>query len=147
MAVYLTSQELIDYVSLSVAVRLSNDVVGATVVETAPINAAVDTADSIIDSYLRTRYALPLPTVPPSVKQCALQIARKLLYERKGAKEMPEGVTDSYDDALQLMRNYSTGIMLLDIGQPANEQPAPTTVTTNKTSADRVFTRDYLDLY
>lgn len=101
------------------------------------INAALADASEEIDSYLRSRYDLPLPTQPPVLVGVACTIARYRLHMH--AK--PEHVQADYDRAIATLRDYAKGVAALDIG--GTEAPADAGAV-SVTDARRVFSRESL---
>lgn len=75
------------------------------VADTAVIEAAIEDAGNLIDGHIRTRYATPLPSVPPIVRIWAVSIARYVLH-RNGA---PEHVRDDYRDAVAALKDVAAG--------------------------------------
>ena len=82
------------------------------------VTAAIGAASSIIDSYIGARYALPLVTVPATIKSICEDIARHALT----AVEPMKIVVDNRDDAIARLKDISRGIAILDVPAPA---PAP----------------------
>jgi phage gp36-like protein len=76
--------------------------------------------DSLIDSYLSGRYALPLPNVPGVLRSLSLDIYRYKL----GHNAQEEDVRRRYDDALALLKEIALG--LVNLGLPATQEaPGP----------------------
>jgi len=69
------------------------------------IDAALEDAGNLIDGHIRTRYATPLPSVPPIIRIWAVSIARYALH-RNGA---PEHVRDDYRDAIAALKDVAAG--------------------------------------
>jgi phage gp36-like protein len=91
------------------------------VVDTDVVTAALTDADNLINGYLRTRYSLPLATVPSLVKTWATSIARYVLH-RNGA---PDYVERDYKDALAALKDVSAG-RLIPPDMVGNEPAAKT---------------------
>lgn len=87
---------------------------GDSVVDVAVVTAAIETASSIIDSYIGTRYALPLPSVPATLKAICEDLARHALYTVEPMKI----VVDNRDAALSRLRDISRGVASLDVPPP-----------------------------
>ncbi|OOR88314.1 phage protein Gp36 family protein [Moraxella bovis] len=91
---YISIDELKALVSDGVMRELSDDVAGGEInfdlVQTVIVEACEE-----VDGYLRNRYTLPFANTPTLVKQCAKQIARYALYERRPEGfELPPAVVD-----------------------------------------------------
>lgn len=77
------------------------------------VTAALTHADNVVNGYVRTRYDLPLATVPDLVRTWAVSIARHFLH-RNGP---PEHVVADYKDALAALKDLAAGrIALPDAG-------------------------------
>jgi phage gp36-like protein len=71
--------------------------------------AAASDADSLIDSYLAARYAVPLSTVPPLILGIAADLTRHELYDDAPPKE----VEARYERAIELLEQIRDGELLL----------------------------------
>lgn len=87
-------------------------------VDGSTINAALRDASELIDSYLRSRYALPLPYEPRVLIGICCQIARHKLY----VHARPDHVKTDYEAALKYLRDIQSEKASLDIG--GTEAPA-----------------------
>lgn len=74
-------------------------------------------ASAEIDSYLATRYPLPLHTTPPVLTRVACDLTRYYLYDDSA----PEQVRLRYEDSIKLLKNLATGVVSL--GLPLAEEP------------------------
>lgn len=88
---------------------------GDGIADTAVVAAAIGAASSIIDSYIGARYALPLATVPTTIKSICEDLARHALT----AVEPMKIVVDNRDDAILRLKDISRGIAVLDVPAPA----------------------------
>ncbi|WP_347268177.1 DUF1320 domain-containing protein [Paracoccus sp. (in: a-proteobacteria)] len=75
------------------------------------IAAALADADNLINGYVATRYALPLPAVPDLVRTWAVSIARHVLH-RNGA---PEHVSADYKEAIAALKDLARGQIALPV--------------------------------
>lgn len=97
---------------------------------------ALDAADGEIDSYLASRYTLPLASVPVILRDCAVDIARYRLHDRG----VPDRVKDEYKNRIAWLRDVAAG--------KASVGLAPESLTPNSaglpemTSGGRVFARE-----
>jgi len=86
------------------------------------IDAAIASADSLIDSYLKNVVAaVPLTIVPEIIKQCSYDIAIFYLHDRIQYSEIPQWVKDKYNAAIDFLTKIAKGIISLDI---ETENPA-----------------------
>ncbi len=105
------------------------------------VSRAVQDADSIIDSYLSRRYAVPINPVPPSLRQASAIMAIYSLYVFRSAD--PEVWRKRYEDVIGWLEEVSTGTAELD---GTDSAPGPAVDTTAGFSADeRLFGRDNLE--
>lgn len=109
---YLTQPELEERFGSEVILQLS-DHRGAGIPDAATIAAALSDADAEINGYLGARYALPLTSVPDSVKGYAAVIARYNLWRRNVPAEHPAYV--AYRDTLKALHAIATGEIVLPL--------------------------------
>lgn len=74
-------------------------------IDSAVLTRALDAADGEIDSYLSTRYSLPLASVPVILRDCAVDIARYRLHDRG----VPDQVAQNYKDRIAWLRDVAAG--------------------------------------
>lgn len=86
----------------------------ANVVDPAVSETAIRDATELADSYIASRYGLPLSGVPESLKKYVLDIALYNLY----AQQPTEEVTKRYEEALTWLNRISVGRVILQL--PAN---------------------------
>lgn len=84
------------------------------VVDAAVVTAAIAAAANTIDSYIGTRYALPLATVPGAIAKVAQDLARYELYTVEPLKI----VTDRRDAAIAWLKDIAAGRAALDMPAP-----------------------------
>ena len=70
--------------------------------------------DSLIDSYLRSAYRLPLAEVPALLRALACDISRYRLYQ-----EPPDAVSDRHAGAMRQLRDIAAGKLQLPVTPPA----------------------------
>jgi phage gp36-like protein len=118
------------------ATDLADPPTGANNVPT--LDAALADADSEINSYVATRYTLPLADPPRVLGRLACDMARYYLWHTRAS----EAVTQRYQDAVKFLKAVSNGTAQLGIVAPQVEVPTiggPAIV-----APGRVFTRDSL---
>jgi len=80
------------------------------------INEAVDTADSIVDSYLQNQIStLPLDNPPRAIKQASCDIVIYNLHSRIQYIDIPEWVKVRYENTMEYLKNISKGVVSLDV--------------------------------
>lgn len=137
---YATVQNMIERFSEKEIARLSDRVGRGETIDTAIVESKLADADAEIDGYLQTRYALPLPSVPPVLRRIATDIARYHLYDDRATEQ----VTIRYKDAVAYLRLLAKGDVALT---PATGEEAPaagSAGTPMYEAPEPVFTRDSL---
>lgn len=105
------------------------------------INEAIETADTEIDGYCATRYTVPFNPVPGVVNKLSVELAIYYLYSRRST---PEKIEKRYDKATARLKDIATGKFTLGIDPAPIASTTADAIETNKTSSDRIFTRDSL---
>ena len=132
---YSTQADLEDQLSSEELRQLTDDLDSGSI-NTTIANRAIDDADAEIDSYIGVRYDVPLATIPQIIKKVSVDIAIYNLYARRQILT-PEARRQRYEDAIELLKNVSKGLVTL--GTDNLSQIGGPDVTTNK--EDRVFSR------
>ena len=83
-------------------------------VDTAMIDRLLADASAMIDGYLAARYALPLASVPAILVGVCCDLTRYALYPDAA----PDQVRERHRNALQLLREMSTGTLQLGVAPP-----------------------------
>jgi phage gp36-like protein len=115
---YATAQNLIDSFGEVEMRRVS--VVDGDVPETVlpeRLEAKLDAATDIADSYLRGRYLVPLAPVPPSIVQAVCKIARYELASG-GDRTPSDSMTRDRDAVIAWLKSLSTGVATLEGAAP-----------------------------
>ncbi|MBC9246739.1 DUF1320 domain-containing protein [Paracoccus sp. 11-3] len=99
------------------------------------IQAALEDADNVINSYVAAKYRLPLVPVPALVRTWAVSIARYVLH-RNGA---PDHVAQDYKDAIASLKDVARGLVALPVGE-GEDVPTPVTGTVMANHPPQVFT-------
>lgn len=114
-------------------------------IEQARVQEAVAQADAEVDSYLGTRYAVPLATAPDIIKKISADIAVYNLYSRR-VQEMPPLWAERYRNAVQKLKGMAGGTISLGV-EPAPFCRAEGGVQSNRTDEDRTYTKETLEGY
>lgn len=119
------------------------------------VQAVINDACELVDGYLRGRYSLPFSQTPTLVRQCAMQIARHMMYSRRPEGfDLPETVRNGYKDSIKLLEQVRDG--KISIGVPTNEANAGNIINDDGEFHVRVrpardnratFNNDLLDQY
>jgi phage gp36-like protein len=107
---------------------------GSGSLDSRALETALDESASVIDSYLRGRYALPLLPVPKLLTGICCDLTRYALY----ADAVPDALNDRQRAALSQLRDLAAGRARLEVGV-APDAPAGRVVLV---SAERLFTRE-----
>lgn len=118
--------------------RLTDDIAGE-IVDTDKVDVAISNADELIDGYLRSRYKLPLGTVPNFIKNISVSLAIYFLYQRRFRDNMPESIETQYKNQIRLLEQIQKGFINLGIEVVSTETAQTGGVRVNKTSSDRYF--------
>ncbi len=106
------------------------------VVDDPAVEAALATAASTAEGYLRTRYTMPLTETPDALKRVVIDLAvYNLAADAGSATEMQESRNKA---AIAWLRDVAAGRVNLTAGTPDGTRPRPIV----KTGAPRRFTRD-----
>ena len=98
------------------------------------LTTAIEDAQSEIDSYLASRYSVPLATPPSVIKRLAGDIARYCLH----GDNATETVQKRYDAAIAFLKNVAAGKATLGLEA---QTPAPAGGIVEIVTAGRVFGR------
>lgn len=134
---YITLAELEKQFQRTTLLLLSDDELTGAVV-TSVIDAAISTAQELIDAYLGLRYEIPLYTVPPIVTKIAGDVVMYELYARRPDLDTPQGVTDRFKNALKLLENIAHGKVMLNATELITESGSGG-ILSNKTENDALF--------
>ncbi|WP_447588650.1 gp436 family protein [Aquipseudomonas campi] len=102
----------------------------------ANVERALRDADTTINSYLASRYQLPVTNAADVLERIAGQLARYFLYD-DGATEIIE---NHYKDSLAFLRDVSTGKVQLGPGDSG--ATAPVSAGAEMVSGELVFSRN-----
>jgi phage gp36-like protein len=146
---YTANTDLLSIMPERTLLQLSADDPLAAVPDWTVVAEARAYADGQIDARLRQRYTLPLASVPRELRDWALALARRWLYERRpDGPELPDAVRDAAKEALGALDAVRDGKMSLDIAAPGGEATPPAVVgLVYVVGPDRYFSRATLDLY
>lgn len=126
----------------SVELAQLTDRASGQVIDTAVLDRALADADAEINSYLATRYALPLATTPTVLVRLAADMARYRLFDDR----VTDAVRQRYQDAVSLLKRLASGEVRLD-GANTPPEPAAGSVAVQVRAPCRVFSADALSGY
>lgn len=112
------------------------------VVSASAVAKALTSASREIDTFLATRYDLPLPIQPPELVQPAVDIAVYRLASTRSL--LSQDIRDRYDDAMAMLQRLSQGKQELVLPRPdpvAGEPPLNTANPIVLEGSPRLFDR------
>ncbi|MEL7098286.1 MAG: DUF1320 domain-containing protein [Pseudomonadota bacterium] len=139
MTAYCTQTDLQNIYGEPSLIRLTDRGEVATgTVNVAAVTAAIAKAGNEIDGYLAARYAMPLTTVPPLVKELAEDMSFYYLH----AFNVDDLVKDKYEAAIARLKDIAKGTIRLPIAEGEIETTGESGAVA--TDRDRPMTADSL---
>lgn len=129
LALRMTSDELVQLADFD-----EDGVADATV-----LARAIADAESLADSYIGARTAVPLTTVPTHVRALCVNMA--IYYLHLGRRSVTEDIRKQYEEDLKQLRDIAAGKATLG---DADAQAGQVHPSAEHTGADRQFSRDTL---
>lgn len=137
---YLTPQELAERIGEQELVLLS-DRDGGGHADEGVVEQAIQDATDEINMHLASRYQMPLPQVPDTIKRLTVSLTVYWLCEDDRA--MSELIKQRYDNGIKTLKALANGTMRL--GLPEAKQPEENrTGSAQVVSAERRHTRQSL---
>lgn len=148
---YIAVSDLFTRMSEQDAVRLSNDDYTATQINEEVVNEIIDTAEEMLNSFVRGRYTVPLAPVTKLIKSMVLDIAVHGLYSRRTNITIPEPVRDAYNNTIKMLgliqeRKMHIGVSEIQSGIDGGISGGAD-IRVNKTPEDRLFGKENLEKY
>lgn len=134
---YATKQDMIDRFGETELAQLTDKDSGQAI-DDFVLSRALTDAKGEIDSYLASRYDLPLSETPGVLVRRACDIARYFLYEDAPS----DTVRQRYDDAVSWLRKVSEG--KADLGLDSSDAEVQPPSSAVDSAADQIFGRDNL---
>ncbi|MFZ5826507.1 MAG: gp436 family protein [Bacillota bacterium] len=140
---YATLQDLIDRVGLDVLSDLARGEIDSQA-QNEPYTRVVDairSATNLVDSYVQSRYPVPLNPVPEVIRDKAIDIALYYLASWRGLNPEEQGqlLVTNYKAAERWLGDVATGKVSLG---PAPAPPQPSGMQIS--ASPRIFSRDKL---
>jgi len=136
---YATLTELLERLDEQTVILLSDDTLSGEVNSDAVERAFAD-ADTEIDSYIGSRYAVPVNPVPALLQRLSLDLAIEGLYTRRPHVDTPEAVVRAAKNARALLAQIAAN--KADIPGIAEADTCGTTAAgASFVAGDRLFTR------
>ncbi len=137
---YCSRADILNRVTYSDLVQLTNDEPTATLIDEEKLSGNISLANTIVDSYLRGRYDLPLAIEDEDLTDIACSLAIFKLYELRMRNSIPDSIQRSWDQAIARLKDYQSGKKKLNTGTTASR---PGYIRTN--SRTQKFTSDLFD--
>lgn len=129
---YAVQQDLIDRFGNQEILELT-DRASLGAIDAAVVDRALADADGEINSYLESRYTLPLAAVTPILVRLAADIARYYLYDDR----VTDSVKKRYDDAIAFLVLVAKGSATIGVDAANKESPVIGEIQVR--ANDRVF--------
>ena len=147
---YCAYTDIISLISKDTLLQLCDDDNVGDIVVSPPntaysnIVAAIAKADAKIDSYIDSRYALPLATVPDQVRDASADLALCNLYYRRRELDVPEGIERREKNVIAWLKDVQAGrASIPDLTEEVSDRG----YVVSKTEDDRYFNDDLMDTY
>ena len=137
---YIVQADLLADLPNDVLIQLTDDNKDGAV-DAAVVADAITRAQSEVDGYLATRYAVPIASPPDLVKSLTAILTVHRLYGRRG-RGIPDDWAKRYDQAVRTLRDISNGTITLGVDPPPAESSKSTAGETF--GPERMFDRDKL---
>lgn len=139
---YATQQDMVDRFGESDLIKLTDRAdPPLDAIDAAVLNARLADAQGVIDSYVATRYTLPLTATPLLLRQIECDLAWYLLQGGNPSQD----AKDRNDAAMRILRDVSAG--KVSLGPDSSNTVAVPGDGVTYTSAPAVFTPDTLSDY
>ena len=140
MTAYITQQDLTERIGEDELTVLS-DREGTGEINTAVVDRAIADATNEINMHLSSRYLMPLPEVPDTIKRLAVSLTIYWLSETDTT--MSDMVKERYHNAVKTLKALADGSMRL--GLPEADKPGENTAgDVQLISGERITTRKTL---
>lgn len=139
---YATYSDLTQVIPEETIIQLTDDEL-TDAARTDRVIRAIERACALIDSYIGRRYTIPLVTVPPLVRDIAVDLAIYYIYQRSLDDQVAESIRNRYTDSVAQLDRIASGKTLLDVTVIETES-RQTIFATNKRPCDTLFTDDLL---
>ena len=123
------------------ALRLTDEDNSNTIDE-GKISAVISSADAVIDSYIASRYTLPLASAPLVLESISAALSREELHTNFPT----ESVTLAADNARKMLRDIQAGKSELPVASGDTEPEQVAGKQVRFVGPDRVFSKSHLDM-
>ena len=111
------------------------------------VEEAILYSETLINGYLCGRYTIPIfNEIPNILKILAIDLAIYRLYLRRFQTDTPNSISEKYKNSTKILEQIQKGIISLEI-ESTGKVIRMSEYKTNKTSKDRIFSKEFLDDY
>lgn len=110
---YATEADLASVFGGTIPAQLAGEKGASAVEVSVVVNAVLVDASATIDSFLGTRYVVPVVGADAILRPYCLAIAKWLLLERRAGGRYDEGASKGYDAAVDWLRSVAKGELSL----------------------------------
>lgn len=141
---YSSKEDLLMLVSAEELTQLS-DLQNSGDIDDNIVDASIETADSLIDSYIAGRVrSVPLQTVPVIIRKISAKLALCELYSNRLNRVLPEGLGEMRKNSLEILENLKNGRIKIIADESGI---TGSSYWTDKTAESRIFTEKELRKY
>src|SRR3989338_6466970 len=144
---YCSKTDILNFLPQDELTQLTDDD-GNRVEDAGILDSVISSADATIDGYLQVRKAsVPLSPVPNLIRDFSIAITIFYLHSRRGIEFSTEDIKRlRYENAIKTLEKIAEGKLSLGEGS-SSAQTETGGPKTNKTSDNRVFTRNTMEGY
>jgi phage gp36-like protein len=124
-------------------VQLTNEDPTAATVDAAFVTVALADASAEIDTYLESRFALPLADPPAVLVGWCCKIAMYNMQQLRPIHDLQDA-SDRYDRVIKQLEKVSDGSLTLGLATDTDEEPPPATPTVIRSGPLKMLTRGRL---
>ena len=104
---------------------------------------SISDAEEIVNEYIENVYVVPLEDPPATIKRAVFNIALYYIYSSRYKSDIPENIVAGYDKSIKYLEEIKAQEHTV-INETENTAVG-TTITINKTSTDKFFTKARLN--
>ena len=112
MGAYIETSDLINGLSEREMAELTGDLTEEQAI-TSIQEWAIDSAESLIDTYIATQVAVPVVSPSPLIKNMAMNLAKYYLFLRR--HKLYEAISDEYAHIVKMLEKIASGDIPIDL--------------------------------
>ena len=143
---YCTTEDIQKQVSRETLIQLTDDDQRGEI-DSEITEESILYSETLINGYLLGRYNLPVVGfIPNLLKILAIDLSIYRLYSRRFQTDIPDSINEKYKNSVKILEQIQKGIICLEI-EATEKVIRMSEYKTNKTSKDRLFSKEFLDDY